>query len=81
MSVQRPLTFDYFGVDVVDNTPEELRAATVEMLDRLEGKVSETDEERELQNRFHAVASKFHPYGIACRIGRDFAHNHEALLS
>jgi putative glycosyltransferase (TIGR04372 family) len=80
-SLFNTFTFDHFGVDVADNTPEQLRDAAAEMLDRLDGKVSESDEERELQSRFHAVASKFHPYGVACRIGRDFARDYEALLS
>lgn len=74
-------TFDHFGVDVVDNTPEDLRDATVEMLDRLEGNISETDEETELQRRFRAVTAKFHPYGVACRIARDYARKYESLLS
>jgi putative glycosyltransferase (TIGR04372 family) len=74
-------TFDDLGVDLVNNTPEELRDATVEMLDRVEGNVSETDEERELQRRFRAVTSKFHPCGVACRIARDYARKYEALLS
>jgi hypothetical protein len=43
--------FAKFGIRVLDNTPEEIRGLVVEMIDRLEGRHVETEEERAMQVR------------------------------
>jgi putative glycosyltransferase (TIGR04372 family) len=42
---------DELGVDVVDNTPDEIEAATIEMMDMLDGKIVE---DADLQRRYKA---------------------------
>lgn len=43
------------GFELVPNTPSELRAAVVEMLERLDGRVPEAGCDQELQRRFDAL--------------------------
>lgn len=67
------------GVSVKENTSEELRDVVVEMMDRLEASAAYTAEDRQLQDRFDAVALKSRSFGNA-RIGRDFIRKYRRLL-
>jgi putative glycosyltransferase (TIGR04372 family) len=64
------------GCELVDNTAEEIREATVEMLDRAEGRARPDDAE------FQAAYQRaYAPVGGASgRIGQDLARRHRALL-
>ena len=44
------------GLDWVENTPEELEAATMEMLERTDGGLPSTRPDNDLQRRFKALA-------------------------
>ena len=55
--------FDSLGLEIVENTPEEIRQAALEMHQRLNGTFSPSEEDRELQARFLA-AMRSHPDGI-----------------
>jgi len=55
-----PLFFDRYGVEVVDNTPEELKEAVVEMLDRLDG-IPMSGEDQQLHDAYQEVAD---PYNV-----------------
>lgn len=67
------------GLEAIDNTPAELRAVVVEMLDRLDGRFVETPDDVTRQERFAALARAHGLIGFP-RIGRDFLAAHAALL-
>jgi len=71
--------FDAKGIEIVDNSPEEIRDAVVEMMDRREGVIEYTAEDDELQERFEAAVDLF-KVGVNIRIGREFLNNHRSLL-
>jgi len=64
------------GCELVDNTPEEIREATEEMLDRLEGRPGPDDPERQA-----AFRKAYEPVGgTNGRIGLGFARRHPDFL-
>lgn len=67
------------GVKLVDNTPEEINDAVMEMMDGLEGKQSYSREDEELQKRFDKVCN-LDAYKKNSRIGRDFLRKWAHLL-
>jgi putative glycosyltransferase (TIGR04372 family) len=61
------------GLEVVNNTPDEILALTREMLERLDGRAVYTAEDEARQEKFRALFAKGHySHGAASRIGRDF---------
>jgi putative glycosyltransferase (TIGR04372 family) len=66
------------GIRVVDNTPQELRELVIEMMERLEGRYSETDEEREMQTCFAELATTHEAY--PAKIARAFISRYPDLL-
>lgn len=70
-----------YGIGIVDNTAEEIRDVTVEMLDRLEGKFTTSAEDEARQEMFRGFLQPHHYcYETVSRIGRDFLRQHAALL-
>jgi putative glycosyltransferase (TIGR04372 family) len=67
------------GLETVDNTPEELRAVVVEMIDRLEGRAEDSDADRRRQDAFAAIC-RGHGLDGFPRVGRDFLRRHAHLL-
>ena len=67
------------GVKVVDNTPDEINELVVEMLERIEGKIKYTPEDKRLQAEFSRLAEAFKAYGCS-RIGRNFLRKYARLL-
>lgn len=67
------------GLEAVDNTPEELRAGAIAMLDQAEGKPVLNDETRERDAAFTALAKSHGARGFA-RIVPDFLKRHADLL-
>lgn len=73
-------------LESVENTPEELEAATREMLERTAGSTSLTKFDDELQRRFKTLAEsygfKYHgrPVKAFAPISRDFLERHADLL-
>jgi|GEM_PF-3677166 len=66
-------------VDVIDNTAEEIRAVTAEMLDRLEGKTIHNASEESLQERFNRLTG--HDFGFPVpRLGSQFIQSIEGLF-
>ena len=66
-------------VDVIDNTAEEIRAVTAEMLGRLEGKPNLTESEDSLQQRFNQLTG--HDFGFPVpRLGSQFIRSIEDLF-
>ncbi len=69
------------GLRVVENSPEDIKEAAVEMLDRLEGKLIYSPEEERLQARFKSFMNPAHfSYGAVSRVGRSFLRKYEYLL-
>lgn len=71
--------FDSTGIEVVDNTPEEINAVVVEMLDRQSGQLEYAREDEYLQEQFNTVALEAGSYR-GSRIGRDFLVKYAELL-
>jgi len=76
--------FEQLGIELVENTPEEITALAVEMDERLKGAWQITKEDEQLQQRFWTIlksndlnqfAIKFHP-----RIGTEFLRQNRKLL-
>jgi len=63
-------SFAAMRIRVVDNTPEELRELVVEMMDRLEGRHANTEQERAMQARFAELAAIHEAY--PAKIARAF---------
>jgi putative glycosyltransferase (TIGR04372 family) len=79
-SLWREEDFTERGLELQNNSPEEIRDLAVEMMDRLEGKLSDTEQDELLQNRFRSV-SEFEPeLATSARVGRGFLRQHQDLL-
>lgn len=73
--------FAKIGYKYEDDTPEEIRDVTIEMLDRLEGRFVESCEDRDLQDEFfRLIPSNHQGYGIKVPIGREFLRKYKCLL-
>lgn len=76
-------TSDYVnaGIELIDNTPEEILEATTEMQERLEGTWNAEDGDEELQRRFWKLfdGSPHHNIKVA-RIGAMFLRRNRSLL-
>jgi putative glycosyltransferase (TIGR04372 family) len=66
-------------IEVRNNTGEEIRAATIEMLDRCENRAVYTPEDDVLQKKYHDLARKYGSYQ-GSRVGRDFLRGYSDLL-
>jgi putative glycosyltransferase (TIGR04372 family) len=73
-------SFDARSVEVLDNTPEEIRDAICEMMARLDGSIEYTEEDDRLQKAFSSIAPDYYKHGMSCRIGRDFLRKYANLL-
>lgn len=73
--------YESAGVRVDENTPEDIAALVAEMLDRLEGRFSESAEDRRLRQRFNALLRPGHySYGSASGLATSFLRNHRMLF-
>ena len=74
-----PLYFQANGLEVVDNSPEDITSAVVEMMDRLDGSLSYSAEDEEAQRRY-AAACDFGGFEPNARAARDFLRRHPFLM-
>jgi putative glycosyltransferase (TIGR04372 family) len=67
------------GIRLIDNTPEEINEAVMEMLERLEGTLKYSKDDEQLQAQFNAMwnSNAFHATG---RMGRDFLRRYAHLI-
>lgn len=73
--------YDQIGVDVVENTSDEIMAVAVEMEERLKGKWLITEDDEELQRHFRSLFTPDELRGTDySRIGRDFLRQNKNLL-
>ncbi len=71
--------FDTHGIDVEDNSPEDIRDAVTEMIDICEGTVKYTPDDERMQRRFRILADGM-DVGVNPRAGRDFLRRHRFLI-
>lgn len=64
----------------IDNDPSEIRALALEMLSREADDGYYDNEDRDLQERYNAIAGEFLRHGVTSAIGRDFLRGHKDLL-
>ncbi len=75
------LLFAKYNIRVIDNSPEDIRDVALEVLERLEGKISYSEEDEKLQQRFKSLMNAAHfSYGAISRVGRSFLRKYEYLL-
>ena len=73
--------FQALGVELVENTPEEVCALAVEMEERLRGTWQSGEENENLQGRYWALFNPTHVcYGSPARIGTEFLRQNRELL-
>jgi len=73
--------YQRIGIEVRENTPEEISALALEMDEILNGNWAVTDEEDELQERFKTIYRTFDPrLEVKTRIGREFILRNKELL-
>jgi len=73
--------YEQAGIELVDNTPEEIAAVAVEMDERLNGTWRTTEEDQELQKRFWSLFKHSELHGvILSRIGSEFLRQNRDLL-
>ena len=73
--------YEEFGIEVVDNTPEEITAAAVEMDERLNGTWRTTEEDDDLQRRFWLLFKSSELNGVLLsRVGAEFLRQNKVLL-
>lgn len=70
--------YEEFGIDLVENTPEEIRDATAEMLDKLQGHPYSPEDEK-LQEKFLSLRNSFN-YPFTPRVGREFLKKYSHLM-
>jgi len=69
------------GIEVEENSAEDILALAREMCDRVEGRMVYDDTDTALQRRFHALLRPGHyGYGAASRVGAAFLRKYERLL-
>ena len=73
-------SYQQAGIEVVENSPEQILALTKEMLARLGGTWETTEEDEESQQRFRDIFPPDHfSYGFPSSIGADFLRERTAL--
>jgi putative glycosyltransferase (TIGR04372 family) len=78
---QTTAQYQQLGIEVVENTAEEITALAVEMDERLKGAWQTTEEDEALQARFWALFKVKQWHGpVVSRIGAEFLRHNQALL-
>ena len=74
--------YEEHGIDVVENSPEEITALATEMDERLNGSWLGTEEDEELQQRFWSLftPNQFHQVFLS-HIGTEFLRQNKELLA
>lgn len=70
------------GIELIENTPEEILGLAKEMNERIDGLWITTDEDEELQQRYKNFFPPSHyAYGFPSRIGAEFLRQNKNLLN
>lgn len=84
--------YENYGIEIVENSSEEITAAAIEMDERLKGTWTTTEEDEELQQKFRDIIFKSKlpdgtlvkdilPLGLKCKISAEFLRQNEELLN
>ena len=76
----RTARFEAAGISLIDNSPEEIRDLSVEIMDRLDGSLRYSDQDDRLQERFKSLLEPESEYVTSARVGREFMRKYEWLL-
>jgi putative glycosyltransferase (TIGR04372 family) len=80
--IQQSQKYAELGIEIVDNTPEEITALAVEMDERLQGTWRTTEEDGELQRRFWSLFKTSELHGVfLSRVGAEFLRQNQELLA
>jgi len=75
-----------YGIEIISNTPQEIRELVEQMMDTLDGKTGSTAEDNSLQKRFKLMTAERETlpglpgFELQCNIGRQFLQRHHKLL-
>ena len=75
-----------YGIEIISNTPQEIRELVEQMMDTLDGKTGSTAEDASLQKRFKLMTAERETlpglpgFELQCSIGRQFLQQHHKLL-
>ncbi len=73
--------YEQSGIELIENTPQEILAVAVEMDERLKGMWKTTEEDEELQGRFFALLrAKGYDQKVIPRLGTEFLRQNRELL-
>jgi len=73
--------YENAGIDVMENTSDEIAAVTVEMDERLKGTWQECENDKDLQKQFWAIlVNDKAEHKLRMRIGADFLRKNKELL-
>jgi len=73
--------YEQLGIELIENTPDEILAVNIEMHQRLNGTWEITEEDEALQKRFWDMFPKSELHGdFRARIGADFLRHNKDLL-
>ena len=73
-------TFHYLGIELIENTPEEICDVTIEMDERLNGTWKTTKEDEELQHRFWDLFGLDKIKSPDLRIGSEYLTRNKELI-
>jgi putative glycosyltransferase (TIGR04372 family) len=71
--------FEDQGIEVLDNSPDDILDAVTEMLDVVEGKQSYSEEDEEHQRKYKSLTD-FFGAGVSSRVGCAFLRKHPFLI-
>ena len=69
------------NLELIENTPEEIRAVTIEMDERINGTWDTTEEDEELQQRFWDLFGPDKLKSLDLRIGAKYLRDNQELLN
>ena len=80
-SYSRAEQYEQAGIDVLENSPQEITALVVEMDERLDGRWQTTAEDEELQRRFWSAVKLDGSHGhLLPHVGGEFLRQNQGLL-
>ncbi|MCG8510179.1 MAG: TIGR04372 family glycosyltransferase, partial [Rhodospirillales bacterium] len=74
-----PMVYERLGIEVVENSADDILAVTEEMLARFRAEAVDDEEDDNLQQRFNKLADPYN-VGLNARAGRAFLKDHPELL-
>ena len=74
--------FEQLGIDLIENTREEIKAVTIEMDERLKGSWRTTEEDEKLQKQFWDIYpnDRWPREALRSRVGAEFLRQNKGLL-